>query len=311
MIVSDSKLAPYCEARQTKGIWMASRFMILRRGMQLSLLLVFLTGPLFDVWITKGTLASSLTFDVIPLTDAFVLLQSLAARHVPDVTALAGAWIVIATYWLLGGRSFCAWVCPINPVSDCAAWLRRKLDIRVSTKLRPKLRLYIIAGIGVTSFATGTIAWELVNPITAFHRAMIFGTGFGFFSVLAIFVFDLLIAKHGWCGHLCPVGAFYGLIGKVSLLRIAATRRTACDDCMSCFAVCPEPHVITPALRGEKTGHGPVILSGDCTVCGACIDSCPEHVFRFTHRFDRMVEVAGSPLSQNLLVLDGIERRHL
>jgi ferredoxin-type protein NapH len=86
---------------------------------------------------------------------------------------------------------------------------------------------------------------------------------------VAIFLFDLLVAKHGWCGHLCPVGAFYGQIGKVALLRVAADNRAACDDCMDCFAVCPEPHVISPALRGERTGTGPVIASGDCTLCGA------------------------------------------
>ena len=46
--------------------------------------------------------------------------------------------------------------------------------------------------------------------------------------------------------------------------------------------VCPEPQVITPALKGSGT---PVITSGDCTNCGRCIDVCPDDVFRFSHRF--------------------------
>jgi len=54
---------------------------------------------------------------------------------------------------------------------------------------------------------------------------------------------------------------------------------------MDCFAVCPEPHVNTPALRGADTGVGPVIMSGDCTNCGRCIDVCAKDVFKFDLRF--------------------------
>src|SRR3546814_8096019 len=32
--------------------------------------------------------------------------------------------------------------------------------------------------------------------------------------------------------HVCPVGAFYGLLGKRALLRVNASGRAACDDCM-------------------------------------------------------------------------------
>jgi cytochrome c-type protein NapB len=46
------------------------------------------------------------------------------------------------------------------------------------------------------------------------------------------------------------VGAFYSLIGKVSLVKTAAVQRAACNDCMDCFVVCPEPQVIRPALKG-------------------------------------------------------------
>lgn len=287
-----ANLTPYVEARQRKGVWRAHRFGVLRRAAQLGFLALFLTGPLFGVWIAKGTLASSLTLGVLPLTDPFILAQSLAARHWPEATALTGAAIVLAAYWLLGGRSFCSWVCPLNPVADFAAFLRRKFDIRQTAKIRPELRNWIAAAALVVSAISGIVAWELVNPVTAVHRALVFGLWFGLVPTLAIFVFDLMVAKHGWCGHLCPVGACYGAIGKVAIARVATPRRAACDDCMDCFAVCPEPHVITPALRGDRTGASPVILSGDCTLCGACVDVCPENVFAFTHRFDHRLAAA-------------------
>ena len=35
-----------------------------------------------------------------------------------------------------------------------------------------------------------------------------------------------------------------------ALVRISASKaQSACDDCMDCFAVCPEPQVIRPALK--------------------------------------------------------------
>jgi ferredoxin-type protein NapH len=144
----------------------------------------------------------------------------------------------------------------------------------------------------VVSAATGTIAWELINPITAVWRAAVFGAGLGLMSAVAIFLFDLFVARNGWCSHICPVGAFYGLLGKATLLRVSASGRARCDDCLECFVVCPESHVIAPALRGARSGQGPVILSGDCTACARCVDVCPERVFTLTHRFDARLDAA-------------------
>ena len=52
-----------------------------RRFSQLSILALFLLGPWFGLWIVKGNLNSSLTLDVLPLTDPYVLLQSLVAGY--------------------------------------------------------------------------------------------------------------------------------------------------------------------------------------------------------------------------------------
>lgn len=298
-----ANLTPYVEAREKKGVWEAHRFGVLRRASQLLFLALFLTGPIFGVWVAKGSMASSMTLGVLPLTDLFVFAQTLAARHWPETTAALGALIVLVAYLTLGGRTFCAWACPLNPVTDFAAYLRRKLDIRATAKLRPEMRNWIAVAALVVSAATGMIAWELVNPITAFHRALIFGLGFGLIPAAAIFLFDLFVAKHGWCGHLCPVGACYGALGKVAVLRVSADKRALCDDCMDCFAVCPEPHVIAPALRGERTAASPLVLSGDCTLCGACVDACPERVFRFAHRFDHRLAGAQGAASKATFAL--------
>ncbi|MFV0279412.1 MAG: quinol dehydrogenase ferredoxin subunit NapH, partial [Rhodoblastus sp.] len=214
-----SARSPYREAYAAKGVFASRRFFLARRFAQFIFLAVFLTGPWFGLWIAKGDLASSRTFDVLPLTDPFILLQSLLARHWPETTALIGGAIVLAAYLVFGGRSYCAWVCPINPIADLASAIRLRFGIRQTARLRPETRRYLCIGVLVLAFASGSVAWELVNPITALHRALVFGSTFAATGALAIFVFDLFVAKQGWCGHICPVGAFYGALGKVSLLR--------------------------------------------------------------------------------------------
>ncbi|MBZ0128842.1 MAG: quinol dehydrogenase ferredoxin subunit NapH [Rhodobacteraceae bacterium] len=277
------------EAIAVHGWWHAHRFLVLRRISQLFFLGLFLLGPWAGIWLVKGNLTSSLTLGVLPLSDPFVFLQTLAAGHPPLLTvatgALAGAVIVALVYALIGGRVYCSWVCPVNPVTDAAHWLHTRLGLKKGWQPKRGTRLWVMAMVLAVSALTGSVAWEMVNPISMLHRGLIFGMGFGWTLVAGVFIFDLVLSRRGWCGHLCPVGAFYGLLGERSLLRVSAANRAACDDCMDCFDVCPEAHVISPALRGSA-GTSPLILSRDCTNCGRCIDVCPESVFRFTHRFD-------------------------
>ena len=283
--MSVPKLPVGQEAREKKGWFGANRYLLLRRISQVSFLGLFLLGPWFGIWVVKGTLAGSLTLNVLPLTDPFVALQSLVAGHRPALTALVGAGIVAVAYALIGGRVYCSWVCPINPVTDAAHWLHARLGLPKGWHPKRQTRYWILGGALLVSGLAGTIAWEIVNPITMLHRGLLFGMGAAWALVLGIFVFDLLVSRRGWCGHLCPVGAFYGLLGQKSLLRVSATNRAVCDNCMDCYAVCPEQQVISPALKG-KPGTSPLILAPDCTNCGRCIDVCALDVFTFTHRFD-------------------------
>ncbi|BAN34212.1 quinol dehydrogenase membrane component [Sulfuricella denitrificans skB26] len=262
--------------------WLAShKWLILRRISQIIILALFLAGPLAGLWIVKGNLAYSLTLNTLPLSDPYVLLQSLLAGHIPEKMALIGVAIMLAFYFLVGGRVYCSWVCPVNPVTDAAAWLRSRLGIKGGAHISRKLRYWVLAMTLVLAAGTGTIAWELINPVSMLHRGLIFGIGMTWTIVLAVFLLDLFVSANAWCGHVCPVGAFYSLLGKWSPLRVSAAQREACNDCMDCYAVCPEPQVIKPALKGAKQGIGPVILSPNCTNCGRCIDVCSKDVFHF------------------------------
>lgn len=281
---------PGGDAIRARGWLAAHRWLIARRIVQGLVLALFLAGPLAGAWIVRGNLASSRTLDVLPLTDPFVLLQALAAGGRPLATALTGAGIVIAFYLLVGGRAYCAWVCPINPVTDAASWLRRRLGLRTARAASAGTRYWLLAGTLVAAAATGALAWEYVNPVSMAHRAVIFGGALAWSIVIGVFLFDLLVAARGWCGHVCPQGAFLALLGRASLVRVSARRRAACNHCGDCYAVCPEPAVIPPALKPRDATSTPVIVAGACTNCGRCIDVCGRDVFRFTLRFDRRLE---------------------
>ncbi|KGQ31117.1 quinol dehydrogenase ferredoxin subunit NapH [Gallibacterium anatis] len=273
------------EARQKLGWWHANRFLLLRRLSQFSILAMFLSGPLFNVWILKGNYSGSLLLDTVPLTDPLITLESLASGFLPSLTSLIGVVIVIAFYAIVGSKVFCGWCCPLNVVTDSAAWLRRKLGWRQTLKLSRNLRYWLLALILIGSAISGTLLWEWLNPVAVLGRGLIFGFGAGIWLIVAVFVFDLLVVEHGWCGHLCPIGATYGVIGAKGIIRVKVIDRQRCDNCMDCYNVCPEPQVLRSPLHGKKD-ESQLVLSKDCISCGRCLDVCAENVFKFSTRFN-------------------------
>ncbi len=266
---------------EAHGVLRAHKWWFLRRVSQISLLGLFMLGPMAGIWIARGNFAASEILG-ISLADPYILLQSLAGGAWPALPVVIGALIILALYLIVGGRAYCGWVCPVNIVTDTACWVREKTGLSRDRKLDKRTRLIILAATLAVSLATGTIAWEFVNPVSLLQRALISGIGFGWAIILAVFLLDLFVSRRAWCSHLCPVGAFYGLIGRRSVVRVSAANRDACTDCGACFNICPEPHVIVPALKGKDS---PLILSGDCQNCGGCIDSCPVDVFHVSARW--------------------------
>ena len=194
------------DAIKSKGWLAAHKWLIIRRTVQLGILGLFLTGPMAGVWIVKGNLTSSLTLGFLPLTDPFVLLQTFAAGNVAGTTALLGAAIVFVFYALVGGRTYCSFVCPVNIVTDTARWLSKRLTLPKGWQPARQSRLWLLAAVMGTAAITGVTAWEMLNPVTLVHRGLVFGMGVVWTVVLALFLFDLLVSRRGWCGHLCPQG---------------------------------------------------------------------------------------------------------
>lgn len=293
-----------------------NRYLLLRRVCQLTLLLLFVFGnysiaTLKDVQsishtsvfggdiesflgdsssvvaktpsifssIVQGNLSHSSWFGgAFSLTDPLSAMQIFLAGGGLALDVLLGTLLVLIIYGVFLGRAYCAFVCPINLITDLAGFLRNKLEFNHAQRRLTLSRStrFVVLGLGlILSAGFGIAAFELISPISMLHRGVVFGMGFGAFVILAVFCFDLFILKNGFCGHICPLGAMYSLIGKFALLRINH-KLSNCTKCMKCVQICPEPEVLKPV--GKENG---ILHSMACLRCGRCIEVCDDNALNF------------------------------
>lgn len=227
--------------------------------------------------ILSGDLSFSQVLDKIPLSDPFATLQLFVAGGSLAFDVWLGALIVSLFYGIFVGRAYCGWVCPINMVSDLSAWLRRKLSITTPLLNLPRGFKYLVLALSlVLSLLFGLPAFEMINPVSMLHRGVVFGMGFGLLGVAMIFLFDLFVLKNGFCGHICPIGATFSLIGKFSMLKVRHKVQN-CTKCMKCIEVCPEKQVLD--MIGKKDAK---VTQMACIKCGRCIDVCGDSALEFS-----------------------------
>jgi ferredoxin-type protein NapH len=207
------------------------------------------------------------------------VLQILASGQWIAGTALMGAAIILLFYSLFAGRAFCSWVCPVNLLGDSSRWIKRRWKIRGQFRVRRSTRYWIMGLALPISAVAGVAAFEWLSPISMIHRELIFGPGLGLLVIPVILLLDVFVVKEGWCGSLCPLGAFYSVVTQKALLRVGFDA-ARCDHCGDCLVVCPEQQVID---FNEMSKKG-FIDSGECTHCTRCLEVCPRDAYRYTLR---------------------------
>lgn len=268
------------------------RYLFSRRIVQIAVMGLLMAGNAWGWSVLRGNLSQSMLLDTVPLADPFAVLQLLATGGLLGANTLLGAFITLVFYGMLGGRTFCSWVCPMNPVTDLANWLSRRLRLHQGEKTRvfPRQSRFVILILAlVLSFLLGIAAFEAISPIGMLQRGLIYGLGAGWMAIAAVFLFDLAVQRNGFCGHVCPLGAFYAAVSPLSVVRVAHDHEK-CTSCMDCLRVCPEQEIL--ALVGQASGS---VLDGVCTNCGRCIEVCPDDALRFSIRKQAMsLESGGS-----------------
>lgn len=189
--------------------------------------------------------------------------------------------IVLAIGAVLG-RAVCGFLCPFGLVQE----ILHKIP---SPKFHlPKWTTYIKYGILVIfvlllpALAFGDMAIKSPTfckyicpvgtleggiPVLSSHpelRAVIGGLFTLKMIILIVTLIGCALVSRFFCKTMCPLGAIYGMLNKVSLYRMDVDS-TKCVSCASCSRVCPmdvEPYKVPN--------------SAECIRCGHCITACPK-----------------------------------
>ncbi len=194
---------------------------------------------------------------------------------------------------VLLGRFICGFLCPFGWLQELLHKIPSK---KLSTKkLKPLTYLkYIIlllavvllpalavndVGMGDPFFCKyicpqgvleGAIPLSLVNE--GIRAAL--GTLFvqKLFILLAVVALSILFYRP-FCKWICPLGAFYALLNKISLLEIKMDEQK-CVSCGKCAASCKMD------IDVRKTPN-----HAECIRCGKCITACPAEALCFHYGF--------------------------
>lgn len=83
-------------------------------------------------------------------------------------------------------------------------------------------------------------------------------------TVLVVFLVGCVLFSRPFCRGACPLGAFYGLMSRLSFARVT-NDRSACVNCGLCNKACPVELDVKDEVGGPE-----------CIACGECIKTCPK-----------------------------------
>lgn len=186
---------------------------------------------------------------------------------------------MILFFGTLVGRLICGFVCPFGLIQDLINRIPfpKKIKTFKGDMLLRKLKYVVLillvivlpACVKLTPFfckyvcPSGTISGILLAlGDTTLFRA--FGGIFAWkVCVLGIIVLASIVIARPFCKYLCPLGAIYGPLNKVSLYHMECDR-SKCVSCGKCSAVCEM--CVDPSNNPNST---------ECIRCLQCVHECP------------------------------------
>lgn len=206
------------------------------------------------------------------------------------------SYYIVGFLLLLGmllGRAICGFLCPFGWLQE----LLHKIPTKKfsSRKLKPlrylKYGILVVmvcmlpvlaandVGIGDPFFCKylcpqgvleGAIPLSLVNPSIRAALGKLFSWKLSI--LLTIIVLSVLFFRP-FCKWLCPLGAFYALLNRMSLFRMQVDR-DKCVSCGQCAKACKMDVDVT-----KTPNHT------ECIRCGMCIRACPTNAVCFRYGF--------------------------
>lgn len=243
--------------------------------------LLFTFSFWLDIQILEGALTASrfVGFHLIDLNSALQVM--LAHKHI-IVNLFIGTATVFFLWALLGGRSFCSWVCPYHLVAEWFEWLHLRLvekKLVTDHQFHRGARTIFWLLFAALALVSGYTIFETISPTGILSRALIYGPTLALAWVLLLLMFEVFYSRRAWCRYVCPIGLTYGAVGIISPVRIMF-RLEHCFHEGDCRKVCLVPHVLDMVVKG-RAEHTEVPLGPDCTRCGLCVDVCPSNALQY------------------------------
>ena len=217
-----------------------------------------------------------------PFGVPFVSCPSCPSTDCPGRYLLIPTAVLLGLSALLFGRGFCGWACPMALVEDVLSkvpkpgrgfkdrWARA--DSLLKWLKWPMLAL-VVAAVFIYNYQPEHRSWEYVVRtgsifnLEAYKLAWAMGGGAYAirFALLIVALLGGLLITRFWCRYLCPLGALLSLFNRFSLFGL----RRDLDTCVCCDKYPRE------CIQYTRPG------SGDCVLCGDCVQGCPAKSIRW------------------------------
>ena len=245
------------------------KLVVIRRCSQGVFFALFIFVSIFPF---NRILSSAVFSSIDPL---LVISLSIAEKAVQPFLIITLGMIFLV---FLVGRFFCGWICPLGTTVDVAGMFAGgKRSAKNKTSRARYIKFFVLAAVFISAFSGGELVW-FFDPLIILDRFVLFFNGrakdvFAISVTLILFLsvfITIFLAPRFWCRNICPLGAFYAIVSKFSLL--ARRVKGACRNCGTCESVC-RMGAIKPDADYRKE---------ECVLCLDCIYDCPDHNTNFS-----------------------------
>lgn len=189
-------------------------------------------------------------------------------------------FLIMSIFSIVFRRAYCGYICPLGAIQELSERIgkvilpKKTRDLRVPANIDAALRWVKYAVLA--AFVAGAALWgghwmikgdpfivfmALPNGLSAAAERN--PTGFAFFAAIIAFAF---FQGRGFCKYVCPAGAWYALLSKISPNKIVRDA-DKCLDCGRCSKACP---------MNIDVAHLPSVESAECLGCRECVNACPK-----------------------------------
>lgn len=209
-----------------------------------------------------------------------------------EITSFISVLIALCAFTIIFGRFFCGFACAFGSLGD---WVRtiyvkvcrklKKTPVTINKKLLKYLSLVkylvlisiiLLCFMGLYGKTAGYSPWEVFSMVTAGNLK--FSSHVTGVILLILIIMGMAVCERFFCLVLCPMGAVFSMLPVLPLSMLKRNREQCIKGCSACQNKCPSGI----GLPDLENGSNQDIRTGDCFMCGKCIDTCPKGNIRLS-----------------------------